>query len=165
MSKTTNQKVILPLCGLYKTIKRIPMGSVSIEDGLLVYFHNHSDQGPPIILLPEKNVHNRWVFQEKGYLLEDKALTNNLKSLKPEGLYRLREHFHPNDEEIVGENALVQLGYTMKAEPIIFFPKPIKENNAFFFPDKGMKIPESIYKLLELIDPRGPFKPEKRHVH
>lgn len=151
----------LPPCGLYKTTGPIQIDESRIKEGLLVSFHNHSDQGPPIILLPEKNVHNRWTFQNRGYLIKDKSLMHSLKPLKAEGLYRVRESFQPNNTQLVSKNALVQLGYTAKAEPIIFLPQPVSEENAFSFPAKGLKIPDPIYKLLDPIDTRGLLTPKK----
>lgn len=153
-----------PSCGPYKTVEQVPIGGTTLEPGLLVYFHNHSEQGQPIILLPEKNENNRWIFQKRGYLLKDEGLISSLEALKPEGLYQT-EHFHPNETEVVAKNALVQLGYTAKAEPLIFFPQPIEGKNGFVFSQKGLKIPDSIYELLDPVNTYGPFNPKKKHIH
>jgi hypothetical protein len=146
-------------CGLYRTT--IPRKE--IEASSLVYFHNHSDQGPPIVLLPEGNQHNRWTFQKDGMLVEDDKYVASLEALKPEGLYIVTEHFHPDENRVVAKNALVQLGYNRGAEPILFFPTPAKSDNGFTFPSKGMKIPAIIYARLEAVDLRGPHQPRRLH--
>lgn len=148
-------------CGLYRTTEHHP--EHPIGPALLVRFHNHSDQGPPIVLLPESNRENRWHFHHDGYLIEDPAYLDTLVSLLPEGLYRLRDHFHPDDERIVENSSLVQLGYNRAAEPILFFPSKKSGENAFEFPSRGMKIGQNIYELLERLDTRGPFVPKQLH--
>jgi hypothetical protein len=128
-----------------------------------VYFHNHSDQGTPVVLLPESNRHNRWKFQRPGLAVADDVYIDSLVLLEPEGFYRLREHFHPNDNEVVAANALVQLGYTRAADPIIFFPSRSDTGNALVFPANGMKVSDSVYELLDRLDIRGPRPPRRLH--
>lgn len=149
-------------CGLYRTTRTLP-GHDEVGPGRLVYYHNHSEQGPPIVLLPEANTNNRWSFHRQGYLVTDADFTASLEALKPEGLYRLREHFHPDAERTVAANALVQLGYNASASPIIFFPTLRAEDNAWVFPTSGMGIPAQVYELLEPLDTRGPFRPVALH--
>lgn len=147
-------------CGPYRTTRELP--DAALTSGLLVYFHSHSDEGPPIVLLPESNTHNRWRFHPKGHLVSA-SYAATLEPLKPEGLYRLREHFHPDNARVVAANALVQLGYNREAEPLIFYPKPVEGENAIAFPSRGMKIPAAVYELLEPLDTRGPHQPTKLH--
>ena len=146
-------------CGLYRTT--IPRGE--LEASQLVYFHNHSDQGPPIVQLPASNQHNRWSFHKEGMLVEDDKYIDSLEALKPEGLYIVTEHFHPDEERVVAENSLVQLGYNRGAEPILFFPTSAEGSNGLVFPAKGMKIPAIIYAKLEKLDLRGPHRPRRLH--
>lgn len=129
----------------------------------LVYFHNHSEKGPPIVLLPASNTHNVWSFHDKGHLAEAPEFLGGLERLKPEGLYRLREHFHPDEARVVPKGALVQLGYNRDAKPILFFPRPVEGENAISFPSKGMGIPPRVYALLEPLDLRGPHEPKRLH--
>ena len=49
-------KSILPNCGLYKTTKPLPEHEAEVAAGALVYFHNHSDSGLPVVIVPEHNV-------------------------------------------------------------------------------------------------------------
>lgn len=144
---------------MYRTVRPI----AGLEAGLLVYFHNHSQEGPPIVLLPENNQHNRWTFSKKGSLVVDDDPTPALQSLKAEGFYRLREHFHPDAERVVAKGALAQLGYNRAAEPILFFPSIGETDNSLVFPEKGMKVPREVYELLESLDTRGPQQLRQLH--
>lgn len=156
---------ILPACGLYKTTQSVPDYSDAVPADTLIYFHNHSQEGPPIIQLPAQNRHNRWLFHTRGYLVSDHEYLATLQPMRREGLYRLREHFHPNSEQVVDENALVQLGYTRQAEPILFFPLVAEDANSLQFPTRGIKIDQRIYGLLEPLSVRGPYVPQTRHLH
>lgn len=152
-------------CGLYKATRPIPAGSESIAPPRLVYYHNHSQQGGSMVLLPDVNTNNHWTFKDKGFLVTDADFIEGLEPLKAQGLYRVREHFHPNDEQVVNTNALVQLGYNGEADPILFFPKGLEGLNALEFPSSGMKVPPAIYDLLDPIDLQGPHVPKQKHIH
>jgi len=149
-------------CGLYKTTEPIAEHE-AVEAGLLVYFHNHSDAGTPIVLLPQKNEHNRWSFPARGFSIKDEAYLATLVSLKPEGLYRVTEHFHPDDSSVVATDSLVQLGYNRAAEPILFFPQRVEDANGMSFPSKGTRVPPSIYELLAPLSVSGPVPQRKLH--
>ena len=152
-------------CGLYRATKPIPAGSDTIAPPRLVYYHNHSQQDSSMVLLPDVNEENRWSFKEKGFLISDAGFIEGLEPLKAQGLYRMREHFHPNDDQVVNANALVQLGYDAQGDPILFFPKGVEGENALAFPSSGMKIPQPIFALLEPIDMQGPYVPKQKHLH
>lgn len=155
----------LPPCGLYKTTVPLKFTATQIDAGSLVYFHNHSDQNVPVLVTPKENRHNRWMFEKNEIPLKNPKIIQSLIPLKAEGLYRLGEHIHVGETQIVNQGALVQLGYNPKGEPLIFFPRVLTEINGVLFPDKGMKIDEKTYDLLDPLDLKGPFEPEKRHVH
>lgn len=155
----------LPSCGLYRTTAALPEKERSIAAGLLVYFHNHSRDGWPIVLLPEHNELNRWSFHERGFLVRDAGWVSTLEPLKPEGFYRLTEHFHLGSEHVVNKNAVAQLGYNREAQPILFFPRPGEGENALYFPERGTKISPQIYEILEPLDLRGPHVPGVKHLH
>ena len=152
-------------CGLYRSTLPIPAGSDAIAPPRLVYYHNHSEQGSSMVLLPDVNTDNRWTFKDKGFLVADAAFIEGLEPLKPQGLYRLREHFHPNDDQVVNTNALVQLGYNGQGDPILFFPTALSGKNGIEFPTSGMKIPPAIFELLEPLDLVGPHIPKQKHLH
>ncbi len=153
-------------CGIYLATLPIPAKDETIPAPRLVYYHNHSQEGGSMVILPEENTNNVWTFSSKGFLVSDKAFIDGLQPLKAQGYYRFREHFHPNEEEVVNKEALVQLGYNGAGEPIVFFPKPATGGaNALEFPNSGMRIPPKIYDLLEPLDLVGTYVPKVKHIH
>ena len=156
---------VVPRCGLYRTSLPVPGYADRVPEGRLIFFHNHSAEGPPMILLPETNEHNRWRFHNRGYLVSDTEYLATLRPLKQEGFYRLREHFHTAGQQIVNRNALVQLGYNSRAEPILFFPEIHATQNSLVFPVRGVRISEDIYDLLDPVDVRGPHAPDPPQFH
>ena len=152
-------------CGLYRSTRPIPAGDDFIEAPRLVYYHNHSQQGDSMVILPDENVNNVWSFGEKGFLVNSEEFIEGLERVKNQGFYRMREHFHPNEDQVVNKDALVQLGYNGKGEPILFFPTALKDKNGLEFPTSGMKVSEAIYELLEPLDVTGPYTPAQKHIH
>lgn len=150
----------LPPCGLYRTTEPLPGKEQWVRENLLVYFHNHSQQGPPLILLPAANQLNRWSFHEKGYLIRDPNYVSGLMPLKPEGLYVLAEPIYLSRDEFIPEHTLVQLGYTRSADPILFLAK--FTDNAINFPASGLKCTLEIFNLLEDVNFRVP---DHDHMH
>lgn len=123
----------LPPCGLYKTGVPLPGDEAHLPAGKLVYFHSHSDQGPPVVCCPENNQHNRWRFQQQGHVVDDPVFLAALEPLLPEGLYAIKAHVHISKEELLPERTLVQLGYDRDATPILF-PGRFSENSIVFPP-------------------------------
>ncbi len=152
-----------PPCGLYVTTQPFESAPESIPAGRLIKFHNHSSEGTATIALPANNQHNRWSFGPETIAVDSPEFLASLRALKAEGLWRLREHFHPNAGQVVRKNAVVQLGYNRAAEPILFFPIPIDGANAYGFGDRGTRIPQAIYDLLEPLDVSGPVTTRKLH--
>jgi hypothetical protein len=139
----------LPPCGIYRTIG--PIGA--IEEGRLVYFHNHGDPGPGIYP-PKEWKYNRAKFEEKGQMLDDPGLVRFLLPLPPEGFYRVVESFHCCEKQcrLFGEESLLQLGYNAQAEPILFVPELV--DSMFAIPAKGWKTSlESIRRMQQLVVP------------
>lgn len=151
----------LPPCGLYRTTEPLPNKEDWVRENLLVYFHNHSQQGPPLLLLPSSNVDNRWTFHEKGYLVRETDYVQTLVSLMDEGFYILNEPIYLSDDEFIPERTLVELGYNRSAEPILFMGK--FEDNAIRFPDSGLKCTLEIFDMLEEADFRVPNAPTSQH--
>lgn len=102
----------------------------------LVYFHNHSDQGEPLLLLPASNRHNVWTFHDRGYLVRDAQWMAELESLRAEGLYRLGEHLHAGETNLPAKT-LVQLGYNRHGDPIVFAARRV--DNTIVFPERGLR--------------------------
>lgn len=150
----------LPPCGLYKTAVPLPGKEEWVRENLLVYFHNHSQQGPPLLLLPASNASNRWTFHDKGYLIRDTDYIAKLVALRPEGFYVLSEAIYLSHEEMIPESTLVQLGYNRAADPILFLAE--FEANSVAFPTSGLKCTLEIFDLLEEVNFRVP---EFRQMH
>jgi len=150
----------LPPCGIYKTRQPLTGKEEWVKENLLVYFHNHSQQGPPLLLLPSSNSQNRWSFHDKGYLVRDTQFVETLVPLRPEGYYILNEPIYLSPDEMIAENTLVQLGYNRIAEPILFLAE--FENNTIKFPTSGLKCTLEIFDLVRSVDFRVP---EFREMH
>jgi len=125
----------LPNCGLYQTGAALPGNEEGVPAGILVYFHNHSDQGPAMVLTPHDNEHNRWRFHERGWSVEEPDFIEAMVPLKPEGLYVNSEHIHISREEIIPERMLIQLGYNRGGDSILFVGR--FEANTIAFPSQG----------------------------
>ena len=139
----------LPPCGMYRTLG--PIGP--IEEGRLVYFHNHGNPGPGVYL-PTEWKYNRAHFDEKGQVLDDPGLVRFLQPLPPEGFYRVVESFYCCEKQcrLFGPEALLQLGYNAQAEPILFVPELV--DSMFAIPAKGWKTSlESIGHMRQLTVP------------
>ena len=136
----------LPPCGLYRTTGTIG----SVDEGRLVYFHNHGNPGPGVYL-PKEWKYNRALFGEKGQTIEDPGLVRFLQPLPPEGFYRVVESFHCCEKEcrLFDQDALLQLGYNANAEPILFVPELV--DGILAIPAQGWKTSlETARKLREL---------------
>ncbi len=160
---TRKPEVPTPLaCGLYRTTQALYKNQEVVKADRLVFFHNHSQNGGAVIHLPQKNIDNRWIFQSVGHSIEQ-AYQASLIALRPEGLWRVGAHFHPDDEHVVDKDSLIQLGYNRSGQPILFFPEPIQGTNGFIFPLRGTQVPNKIYDTLQPMSVRGPHVPRKLH--
>lgn len=145
----------LPPCGIYRTTEALPGKEEWVRENLLVYFHNHSQQGPPLLLLPSANANNRWSFHDKGYLVREEDYIETLEQLPFEGFYVLREAIYISHDEMIPEDTLVQLGYNRAAEPIIFLAE--FDESAINFPNSGLKCTAEIFELLDEVGFRVPL--------
>jgi hypothetical protein len=143
-------KNILPNCGLYKTTKPLPEHETDIPAGSLVYFHNHSDAGLPVVIVPDHNIMNRWHFHGTGIPFRGLSWADSLKRMPAEGFYMLRK-----DLSFEGgswpKGTLVQLGYTKTGDPILFIAqqRASMDENDLFFSDRGVGIKEEVLANLE----------------
>ncbi len=149
-------KIEYPKCGLYRTSRAHPERTTAVPAGRLVYFHNHSDSGEPVVLLPQKNTSNKWAFQTKGYLVKDTTWPASLVALKGEGFYRLGEPLRTGANGLIPAGELVQLGYNGDGAAIGFFAAYDAERNALTFSPKGAKLGERTYDRLEAVSIGGP---------
>lgn len=145
---------VLPPCGIYRTSAPLPGKEEWVRENLLVYFHNHSQQGPPLLLLPASNSDNRWTFHDKGYLIRDPEYVAGLVELRAEGFYVLSEAIYLSHDEMIPKGTLVQLGYNRAADPILFLAE--FEKSSILFPNSGLKCTLEIFDLLEAVNFRVP---------
>ena len=145
----------LPACGLYRTTTALPGRETQVPANALIYFHNHSDAGPPLVLVPDTVANNTWKFSTKGYLVQSDAYPASLASLKPEGIYLLGATLQIADKR-VDPGQILQLGYNRNGEALAFFPTRDPATNALLFPAKGSKLGPQTYASLQAVDVRGP---------
>jgi hypothetical protein len=111
----------------------------------LVLIRTDGEFAPASVLLPVGNTNNQWRFQMPGIKIPatSQSWGESLIKLRHEGFYRLNRDFKfGEDQGRWPENAIVQLGYTRKAEPILFIAQrrnPLT-NNELWFSDKGVRI-------------------------
>jgi hypothetical protein len=145
-------KTMLPACGLYRTTKPLAGHEEQFPAGLLVYFHNHSDSGLPQVLSPDHNVHNRWHFHGPGVEFRGLSWADSLVKVPLEGFYLLKREL-TFDGGSWPKGALVQLGYTRNADPILFIGQVRMklEENDLWFSDRGVGIPREQMSILDSI--------------
>lgn len=145
-----NSKNLLPECGLYRTTKPLPEHETEIPAGVLVYFHNHSDSGLPVVVTPDHNICNRWHFHGAGIPFRGLSWADSLTKLPPEGFYTLRRA-HTFDGGEWPKASLVQLGYTKSGDPILFIAQVRAQlaENDLFFSDRGVSVSREQLSLLE----------------
>ncbi|MBA2320358.1 MAG: hypothetical protein H0V89_04310 [Deltaproteobacteria bacterium] len=148
----------LPACGLYRTTSALPGRETQVPANALIYFHNHSDAGPPLVLLPDAVASNTWKFATKGFLVQAAEFPSTLETLKAEGYYLLGAPLQIADRR-VEPGQLIQLGYNRQGEPLAFFPTRDAATNALVFPTKGSKLGPQTFASLQMIDIRGPHAP------
>lgn len=140
----------LPDCGLYRTTKALPGHEEQFPAGVLVYFHNHSESGLPEIYAGDHNIHNRWHFHGPGVTFRALSWADSLARVPAEGFYTLRREMKFEGGSWP-KGAIVQLGYTRAAEPILFIAQVRSklDENDLFFSDKGVGIQRDQLALLE----------------
>jgi len=147
-----NPKNRMPDCGLYRTTKPLPGHEDRIPAGALVYFHNHSGDGPlPSVLPPDHNIHNRWHFHGPAIeSIRNPSWVESLEKVSPEGFYTLRRDL-TFDGGKWPKGAIVQLGYTRNADPILFIARVRSslDENDLFFSDRGVGIKRDQFSILE----------------
>jgi len=124
-------------CGLYRTGQALTAAPDLVPEGTLVFFHNHSEQGVPVVMLPGTNTDNVWSFGSDGHPAQDDAFLNALIPLLPEGFYVASEDFTLPRGRSIREQTLVQLGYNRLGTPIVFLPERL--SNSLAFPARGFR--------------------------
>ena len=157
----TSEKSNLPNCGLYRTGIALVGQEQNVPEGILVMFHNHSDQGPPIVLNPESNEHNCWTFHQRGWSVNDASFLRSLIPLKPEGLYEIKGELLVDRDQRIAPKTLVQLGYNRTGDSILFVGEFVQ--NTIHFPNKGFRFPNP--KVQEHLSTVSFRVPARRTVH
>ncbi len=103
-------KSLLPNCGLYRTTKPLPEHETDFPAGSVVYFHNHSDSGLPVVIAPDHNIMNSWHFHGAGTPFRGLSWADSLVKMLDQGYYSLRKQLD-FDGGSWPKGALVQLGY------------------------------------------------------
>lgn len=140
--------------GIYKTTKYLPGFEADVEPGRLVLIRTDGEFAPASVLMPVRNENNQWHFSMPGYKIPAASMNwaDTLVKLRHEGFYRLLKEFKFGDGGYYAPNAIVQLGYTPQADPILFIARrraPLVSND-LNFSDKGVKITlEQVEELLE----------------
>ena len=99
-----------PACGIYRTSSPLVGHEEQVPAEVLVYFHNHSDAGPALVLLPESNENNLWTFHDRGFLVrgeEAAAFIGGLVALPAQGFYVVKEHVHLDESDILALRELL----------------------------------------------------------
>ncbi|MDP9035325.1 MAG: hypothetical protein M3O50_11000 [Myxococcota bacterium] len=158
-------KNLLPECGLYRTTKPLPEHEEEVPSGALVYFHNHSDSGLPVVVAPDHNVHNRWHFHGGGLPFRGLSWADSLVKLPAEGFYMLRKVLTFEGGEWP-KGALVQLGYTKNGDPIVFIAQVRAQlaENDLFFNDRGVGVTREQLSMLEPLKVFVEPAPEGAHT-
>lgn len=146
-------KFSLPDCGIFRTTQALPGHEEEVPAGILVYFHNHSDSGLPQVVLPDHCAHNRWHFRGPGVVFRSLAWAASLQKIPAQGFYFLKEEL-VFDGGSWPMHTLIQLGYTRRAEPILFIAqeRAVLQENDLFFSDRGVRVePEALDILVPLV--------------
>lgn len=112
-------ELVLPEAGLYRTTFAHPKSPQAIRERMLVYFSPKSDQGPPIVLPPEKLQAQQWSFAQRGFLVDDEAWARSLIPLRPQGYYTLTEELLVGPGQRLPSELLVLLTYTAQGEGVL----------------------------------------------
>ena len=145
-------KKMLPDCGLYRTTQALPGAEDEVPAEALVYFHNHSDSGSPLVLPADHNVLNRWHFHGPGLPVRTLAWTRTLEKVPEQGFYALAQ-----DLTFEGgrwpAGSIVQLGYTRRADPILFIAqlRSKLEENVLWFADRGVSMTRDRLGILQAL--------------
>jgi hypothetical protein len=143
-------KNLLPNCGLYRTTKTLPEHESDFPVGSLVYFHNHSDSGLPVVIAPDHNIMNEWHFHGAGTPFRGLSWAVSLIKMPEQGYYSLRKQL-----DFEGGSwpkaTLVQLGYTKAGEAILFIgqKRSQRTDNGLWFSDRGVPLSRDRLSLLE----------------
>jgi hypothetical protein len=138
--------------GLYRTTRPLPGREEQVPAQALVLYQPRSRSGAtPIVLLPGTNLHNRWRFRRRGYLLRDASWARTLEPLLWEGYYLTLGGVSGLGVAELPEGSLVQLGYNRQGEAIVFLSEIV--GNSIVFAERGRR--QSGLGVFERLIPAG----------
>jgi len=145
-------KSILPDCGLYRTSKPLPEHEQDFPAGQLVYFHNHSNSGLPVVIAPDHNMMNQWHFHGDGTPFRGLSWADSLVKMPEQGFYSLRKQLD-FEGGTWPKGSLVQLGYTRTGDAILFIAQlsGVRADNSLWFSDRGVALARERLSLLEMV--------------
>ena len=141
-------------CGLYRAPRALPGNESLVPAGSLVYFHNHSSNNSPLpsVIPPDHNIHNRWHFHMEGAIenIRSPSWVESLEKVPDQRFYTLRREL-TFEGGSWPRGAIVQLGYTKSAEPILFIAsvRASLQENDLFFSDRGVRVNRDQLSILE----------------
>jgi len=143
-------KNLLPNCGLYRTTKALPEHEADFPVGSVVYFHNHSDSGLPVVIAPDHNIMNEWHFHGAGTPFRGLSWADSLVKMPDQGVYSLRKQLDFEGGSWP-KGALVQLGYNRQGDAILFIAqkRAQRSENSLWFSDRGVPLSRDRLALLE----------------
>jgi len=143
-------KNLLPSCGLYRTTKPLPEHEAAFPAGSVVYFHNHSDSGLPVVIAPDHNIMNEWHFHGAGTPFRGLSWADSLVKMLDQGFYFLRKQLD-FDGGSWPKGALVQLGYNREGDAILFIAqkRAQRAENNLYFSDRGVPLARERLSILE----------------
>lgn len=125
----------LPAAGLYRTVFPHPTNAQAIPARTLTYFSPVSDQGPPVLLIPDSRDGRVWNFGKQGVLTEDAEWLSTLVPLKAQGYYTVNREIVFAAGQKLPVGLLVFLSYNQQGEAAIFPGVTLKEQNIAFAMD------------------------------
>jgi hypothetical protein len=143
-------KSLLPNCGLYRTTKPLPEHESEFPAGSVVYFHNHSDSGLPVVIAPDHNIMNEWHFHGAGTPFRGLSWADSLVKMLEQGFYSLRKQLDFEGGSWP-KGALVQLGYNKSGDAILFIAqkRAQRSENSLFFSERGVPLARERLSILE----------------
>ena len=157
-------KNLLPSCGLYRTTKPLPEHEAEFPAGALVYFHNHSDSGLPVVVAPDHNIMNEWHFHGAGTPFRGLSWADSLVKMPDQGFYSLRKQLDFEGGSWP-KGTLVQLGYTREGEALLFIAqkRAQRADNSLWFAEGGVRLAQERLSILEPLSIYAEPLPEGAH--
>lgn len=152
-----------PTESLHVTTRPLPGAEQHIPAGLLVLL-TLLPQGKPTLRLPRIQEGNRWIFQDKTYVVRSPDFLTSLQPRPNEGFFITQQPLHFGADWSVPERSLIQLSYSHHGDPILYFAQ--LDKNTIKFPSIGYRFPMQVFDMIKSIDLQFASPPaEERQLH